>query len=140
MLDRCYRPKHPRFHRYGGRDELGGVSISVCERWRFGEGDMSAFECFLADMGERPAEKTLDRKKSSDDYGPLTCRWATALEQANNLENTKRLEIDGELMTISEAVDRYNMPRRYFPAVMRRIWNGWELKRAVTTAIGNYRP
>ena len=71
MLARCYRPSSSRYYAYG---HLG---IKVCERWR-------TFENFLADMGERPPGKTLDRINPYGHYDPSNCRWATDLEQARN--------------------------------------------------------
>ena len=32
------------------------AEIKVCDRWRFGEGGKSGFECFLEDMGPMPDE------------------------------------------------------------------------------------
>ncbi len=52
--------------------------ITVCARWG------SSFENFLADMGERPPGKTLDRIDGAKGYEPGNCRWATAREQAAN--------------------------------------------------------
>ncbi len=49
----------------------------ICERWM-------VFENFLADMGERPEDMTLDRKNSDGNYEPSNCRWATAREQNLN--------------------------------------------------------
>lgn len=72
MHTRCTNPNQPGWPNYGGR------GIKVCARW----GD---FNNFLADMGERPDDKTLDRYPDPDgDYEPANCRWATSKEQAAN--------------------------------------------------------
>lgn len=72
MLRRCTNPKDKDYENYGGR------GIKVCARW------LKSFENFLADMGERPDGKTLDREKVNGNYEPSNCRWATPKEQAQN--------------------------------------------------------
>jgi len=42
------------------------------------------FENFLADMGERPVGRTLERKENHRGYFPDNVRWATSTAQARN--------------------------------------------------------
>lgn len=78
MVRRCTNPRNPSYHNYGGR----GVVVS--QRWR-------NFENFLADMGERPTNKTLDRWPNNDgNYELANCRWATAQEQQSNKRPPKK--------------------------------------------------
>lgn len=76
MHARCYRPTDPKFPRYGGR------GITVCEQWH-------KYENFIADMGERPRGRTLDRKNNDGPYNPDNCQWATPTQQVRNRECSK---------------------------------------------------
>ena len=72
MKNRCLNPDAEDTEWYGER------GITVCDRWL-------KFENFLADMGERPEDLTLDRFPNNDgNYEPGNCRWATDEQQANN--------------------------------------------------------
>lgn len=92
MKNRCYCETSPDYKEYGGR------GIKVCDRW------LESFENFLADMGERPEGKTLDRRENDGDYTPENCRWATAKEQANNRRPPRTVTKKGGLATVDGAI------------------------------------
>jgi len=71
MLQRCFNPRHPWYHRYGGR------GITVCESWLI-------FENFYADMGDPPPGLSIHRINNDGPYAPWNCCWATPLMQAAN--------------------------------------------------------
>lgn len=132
MLDRCYRSKHPRFYRYGGREENGaGDNIVVCDRWRYGTDTLSGFRCFLEDMGPRPSvEMSLDRENKDGNYEKDNCKWATEIEQNRNRSNTKLVTIDGVEMPLGAAIDAAGV-RSFYPKILSMIWRGTDAKEAI---------
>lgn len=122
MLQRCYNDKAPSFARYGGR------GITVCDRWR------ESFEAFLADMGVRPAGKTLDRyPDQAGNYSPENCRWATAREQRLNQSNVRLIEHAGRTMCIADWAKAKGI---HEDTLRLRLKRGW----SVAVALGEAHP
>lgn len=88
MKGRCYNPNFPNYKNWGGR------GIKVADRYRFGEGGKSGFECFFEDVGLRPTpQHSLDRWPDfNGDYAPGNVRWATKKEQGANRRKAGVLE------------------------------------------------
>ena len=71
MRHRCNNPNSTQYKWYGAR----GINYDAA--W-------DDFLVFLADMGERPEGKTLDRIDPDMGYSKANCRWATPKQQAEN--------------------------------------------------------
>ncbi len=85
MLTRCFNPRFKDWDYYGGR------GITVCDRWKH---PTDGFANFLADMGERPSNTTIDRFPNGDgNYEPGNCRWASPSQQIRN-SSTAKLTMD----------------------------------------------
>lgn len=89
MLTRCNNPKSKSYSRYGGR------GIKVCKRWL-------KFENFLADMGEKPIGKEIDRRDNDGNYEPSNCRWVTHRKNSNNRVKNRKVTFEGKTLTLSQ--------------------------------------
>lgn len=116
MKRRCSDQAHRDFHLYGGR------GISVCERWL-------SFESFLADMGERPAAMSIDRTDQNGHYEPGNCRWATPIEQQNNMRSNRLVDYNGQKHTVSQWSRITGIGRI---TLLTRLNAGWPVDRALT--------
>jgi hypothetical protein len=94
MLQRCLNSNNDSYFKYGA------VGITVCEEWL-------KFDNFLKDMGIKPTKNhSIDRIDGSKGYYKENCRWATVIEQNNNLKsNIKVTNIitNEEFKTIASA-------------------------------------
>lgn len=61
------------------------------------------FEAFFRDMGEKPANMSLDRIDNSRGYEPRNCRWTDAKTQARNRRSNRLVMLDGETMCATDA-------------------------------------
>jgi hypothetical protein len=125
MISRCFNPSSIEYHLYGGR------GISVCSRWKDGEGGKTGFMCFFEDMGTRPTPKhTLDRFPDQDgNYEKDNCRWATMKEQQRNRRNNKNFEVNGRSISLAEISELSGVP--YHTLYSRLFSYGWTLERCL---------
>lgn len=119
MKQRCLNPNSPDYPRYGA------MGIKVCDRWL-------KIDEFLADMGERPEGKTIDRIDNSGNYEPGNCRWATASEQQFNKRSNLKLEYQGQIRSIVDLSNESGVPLK----VLRwRLEHDWDLPRALKSPV-----
>ena len=97
IRSRCLNPSAAGYERYGGR------GIKVCARWLEGEDGRSGFECFLADMGERPPRTTIERGDVNGNYTPSNCHWAGLKAQSLNRRDVRVVTYRGERLSVFAA-------------------------------------
>ena len=95
MHSRCYLEKNKEYGNYGGR------GILVCARWH--RDNPQGLTNFLADMGERPAHGSLERKDFNAWYSPDNCCWIPHNLQSKNTRAVRGVVVDGALLTMSDA-------------------------------------
>jgi hypothetical protein len=117
MRRRCIDPNVRDYGRYGGR------GIKVCDRWQ-------KFENFLADMGECPKDRSLDRINNDGNYEPSNCRWATPREQSANSIGAQMITFAGRTQHQSDWMRELGLTPG---ALWHRLKDGWSLERALTT-------
>ena len=89
MKRRCLEINDISYKYYGGR------GIAVCSRWL-------DFENFLLDMGEAPANFSIDRIDVNKNYEPANCKWANQEDQANNKRNNTFITYENKTQTVSQ--------------------------------------
>lgn len=110
MMSRCYNSTNHNYARYGAR------GITVCSEWH-------DFRVFFSDMGERPVGKTLDRINGDAIYKKDNCRWATRMEQRQNMSDAVLITYEGKTLCLDEWARQKDMHR----ATLRsRIAMGWK--------------
>ena len=122
MKERCEKPNHQEYHRYGGR------GISFCPEWS----DFNTFKEWALSNGYRKG-LMIDRIDNNGNYSPDNCKWSDWLEQANNKINNHFIDYNGQIKTLAEWARFFNMP---YSMLRSRIYDGWSIERAFNTPPG----
>lgn len=107
MKTRCSNPKYERFDRYGGR------GVAVCARWM-------SFENFIADMGSKPDDLTLERKDNDGNYEPGNCYWGSRRAQARNRVSNVVATVGGVTLHAQDWAQRLGVSKNAFYTRARR--------------------
>lgn len=92
IKQRCLNPKNRSYGGYGGR------GITICGEWA---ANYEAFRDWALTSGFSD-DLQIERKNNNGNYEPSNCKWATRIEQANNVRSNQRIEHDGVSKTIAE--------------------------------------
>lgn len=121
IQSRCYCESDENYRKYGAK------GITVCDRWR----GLGGLANFLADMGPKPSPRhSIDRIKSTDNYSPETCRWATPLEQGQNKRNANLLTHNGKTQTMAAWTRELGLATGN---LRLRLNRGWTVHEALST-------
>jgi hypothetical protein len=123
MHRRCRDTKYNRFHRYGGR------GITVCSEWSGPEG----FGRFLAVMGLRPKNTTLDRIRTEDNYEPGNCKWSTVAEQNRNRSTARLITYEDKTLSMVVWAELLGIAPATIGARLDKL--GWSVEKTLTTPV-----
>lgn len=107
MLTRCTNKNSDKYSYYGGR------GITVCDSWL-------SFESFYKDMGDRPANTSIDRIYNNKGYSKENCRWANRAEQAKNKRSAVLIEHQGKTQCVADWSRELNISRSTIISRARR--------------------
>lgn len=112
MIERCNpnntNPKNRAYREKG---------ITVCEEW---EKSIGAFIKFAEENGYKEG-LTIDRINSNKGYYPGNCRFVPMREQPLNTSRNVFLEVDGEVIMLSDLARKCNVTAE---AIRKRIKRG----------------
>ncbi len=107
--------------------QYGGAGITICQRWM-------NFKNFFSDMGECPADHTLDRINGKGNYEPGNCRWADRKTQSNNRAHIVMLTLDGKTQCMKDWSREANVNYGF---LQRQLKKGIPLREIVASS-SNY--
>lgn len=123
MLRRCYNNDDEKYHTYYEK------GITVCEEWH----DFKIFQEWALNNGYQD-NLTIDRIDNNGNYCPENCRWTTLKIQANNTSRNRKIEYQGEIKTLAQWCDQFNLPYKIIENRINRY--NWAINEAFEIPIG----
>lgn len=121
MKTRCDNPKSDFYCCYGA------IGITYDKTWK-------TFKNFLRDMGPKPSSKhSIDRINVTKNYDKANCKWATALEQANNKKTSRYITYNNTTLTMAQWAKKINITRRTLANRIDKL--KWTEAKALTTKL-----
>lgn len=118
LRQRCLNPNQTGYKNYGGR------GVKFCKRWE-------KFENFFNDMKDGYSDNlSIDRIDNNKGYSKKNCRWTNRKIQSRNKRSN--IEYKGECAT--DASKRLGGNKHL---VLKRIYDGWSIRKAFTTPVSN---
>ena len=128
---KCNNPTDHEYNYYGGR------GIKVCPEWDNLENGFENFKTWAESNGYAKG-LTIDRINNNGDYEPSNCRWTNMKTQGRNRRITRKVEYNGNLITIKELSELYNID--YYLLYDRIIKYNITVEDAIQNLLVNGRP
>ena len=132
MRDRCHNPKSKSYEDYGGR------GITVQESWRKSFKEFYDY-CYAIhpDLDEllKLPDTEIDRIDNSGDYEEGNIRFTTKKENTNNRRSCIYIELNNEILSLTEAVNKYPVEGLSYDTINARTLNGWNILEALFTPL-----
>lgn len=118
---RCFSVKNKYYHRYGAR------GITLHPEWI---NDPVKFVTeVLVEIGERPADHSIDRINNDGNYEPGNLKWSTVSQQGRNTERNRLLTAFGETLTMTEWAERKGIK---VSCIRYRLRSGYPVETALS--------
>lgn len=124
----CWQKMVRRCHDEGDRayPDYGGRGIRVCDEWR------RSFSAFLADVGEKGDDDTVERVDVDGHYEPGNVIWLPRAYQNKNKRNNRRIEHGGVTKIAADWAREFGVSAG---ALLYRLDSGVPFEDAVTKVV-----
>lgn len=117
---RCYNPRHPSYHHYGGR--------GIQSYWHF---SFQKFEAWAWANGYQPG-LSIERIDNDGPYSPENCTWIPRSRQVRNTRRSRQITAWGETKRLMDWLDDPRCTIYSWKALTGRLDRGWPPEIAMT--------